>query len=212
MLEVADNIPEKLKGNIRVIIALYLIKNGANLYSRNRYNFTCLDFISDDLIKNYLIEYYSSLYYDLNLNRLTLKSSLKTNEVERCKLCDEEPITVTFLPCKHKCVCFDCSIRIKKCTDCHQCVVQKVDMNGTSLNFSRTELSELLQKKPNNVQYVWNEKKIQHFNVDIPYPLYLFFKYLIKLFFNKCHPYLFLNAEPSLFKYQMHSLSNSFFK
>lgn len=125
---------------------MYLIKNGANLYARNKYNFTCLDFVKDNSIKKYLVDYYSSLYFDLNFNRLQLTSSLKSDQIDRCKLCDEEPIAVIFLPCKHKCVCFDCSIRIKKCTDCHQCVHQKIDLNGVSLNFSKTELGELIEK------------------------------------------------------------------
>ncbi|CAF0849336.1 unnamed protein product [Brachionus calyciflorus] len=147
--EVIETLPKEFKSNIRVIIAVYLIKNGANLYSRNKYNLSCLDFFKDEFTKKILIEYYSNLNCDINLSRLSLNYGLKSNESDRCKLCDEEPITVTFLPCNHKCVCIDCSIRIKKCLECHHVIKEKVDLNGTNLNFSKTEFSELLEKVKN---------------------------------------------------------------
>lgn len=140
-------LPYEFKSNIRVIISVYLIKNGANLYAKNKYGLMCLDLIKDESIKNFLIEYYASLHSDWGFDRLSLDS--KSNEIERCKLCDEEPISVTFLPCSHKCVCFDCSIRIKKCIECHKIINEKVDLNGTSLNFSKTEFSELIEKVKN---------------------------------------------------------------
>lgn len=46
----------------------------------------------------------------------------------KCKLCDEEPIAVTFLPCQHKLVCVDCSIRLKRCIECNQCINDKLSI------------------------------------------------------------------------------------
>ena len=46
----------------------------------------------------------------------------------KCKLCDEEPVNVTFLPCQHQIVCVDCSVRLKRCVDCNQTINEKKSM------------------------------------------------------------------------------------
>lgn len=43
-----------------------------------------------------------------------------TNNVKMCRLCGEEKCSVTFFPCGHRIVCFECSRRINTCFECHQ--------------------------------------------------------------------------------------------
>lgn len=97
---------------------------------------TCLDYIKDEDLKKFLINYYSSL----NTNRFEFS-------LNKCKLCDDEPISVEFLPCKHKCVCLECSIRIRKCIECNQFIKEKLNQNGACLNnMNKFEFSELLER------------------------------------------------------------------
>lgn len=140
-----DIIPCEYKSNIRLILAVYLLKSGANLYARNKSLQICLDYVNDCNIKEFLINFYSNLNQSLNTN-LIYENIYSNNSILKCKLCDEEPVSVKFLPCNHKCVCLDCSIRIRKCIECNQVIKEKQTSNGTNLNLNKIEFSELLEK------------------------------------------------------------------
>ena len=38
--------------------------------------------------------------------------------VKLCELCDEEPVSVKFLPCGHAVLCTLCAVRAVKCLEC----------------------------------------------------------------------------------------------
>lgn len=65
---------------------------------------------------------------------------------DKCKLCDDEHCAITFMPCQHKVVCLDCSIRLKRCIDCNQPIKEKVTTSGASLNLNKTDFTQLLNK------------------------------------------------------------------
>ena len=65
---------------------------------------------------------------------------------DKCKLCDDEPISITFLPCQHKLVCLDCSIRIKRCIECNETIKNKITPSGTCLNVNKCDFSQLLNR------------------------------------------------------------------
>jgi E3 ubiquitin-protein ligase mind-bomb len=73
-----------------------------------------------------------------------------TNLVKnKCKLCDDEQSAITFLPCEHKIVCLECSIRLKRCIECNQVIDEKITENGNSIDSSclkKTEFSQLISK------------------------------------------------------------------
>ena len=65
----------------------------------------------------------------------------------KCKLCDEEQISITFMPCKHKICCVDCSVRLKRCFECNQVISEKLASNGAAVNVNhKIEFSKLLNK------------------------------------------------------------------
>lgn len=49
---------------------------------------------------------------------------------EKCKLCDEEFRSVVFIPCEHKVVCVECSVRMKRCLECNQPIKEKITCGG----------------------------------------------------------------------------------
>ena len=71
-----------------------------------------------------------------------------TSKKDKCKLCDDEPASITFTPCQHKVVCLDCSIRLKRCieVDCNQPIKEKITNSGSSLNVNKSDFTQLLNK------------------------------------------------------------------
>ena len=43
---------------------------------------------------------------------------INVTPIRLCELCDEEPISVKFLPCGHAVLCKLCAIRAVKCLEC----------------------------------------------------------------------------------------------
>jgi E3 ubiquitin-protein ligase mind-bomb len=63
----------------------------------------------------------------------------------KCKLCDEDPCSVIFLPCRHKVCCTECSVRLKKCISCNEKIEEK--LNSVKGNTSiHVKLDDLLDK------------------------------------------------------------------
>lgn len=50
--------------------------------------------------------------------RLKPKAVITTNIDTKCKICIEEIVQITFLPCKHMTTCESCSILVSKCIIC----------------------------------------------------------------------------------------------
>lgn len=75
-----------------------------------------------------------------------MSSTTSISKKEKCKLCDEEPVSITFNPCQHKIVCLDCSIRLKKCLECNQPIKEKITSSGSSLNVNKSDFAQLLNK------------------------------------------------------------------
>lgn len=50
------------------------------------------------------------------------------------------------MPCQHKVVCLQCSIRMKKCLECNVPIKEKINNNGSSINSNKDEFNELLNK------------------------------------------------------------------
>jgi E3 ubiquitin-protein ligase mind-bomb len=70
----------------------------------------------------------------------------KKKLIAKCKICDEEPCSITFLPCMHVISCIDCSIRMKRCLECNEIIQEKKTTNGNVLNINKIEFSKLLNK------------------------------------------------------------------
>ncbi|RNA37255.1 E3 ubiquitin- ligase MIB2 isoform X2 [Brachionus plicatilis] len=133
MLMIAQNMPSEFSNNIRLIIATYLIQNGAKIV-KNKHQISPLDYLTDQKMVAFIQQ-----------NFLALETP-DTLVAEICKLCDEEPRTVTFMPCQHKIVCLQCSIRMKKCVECNVPIKEKLNGNGSSINSNKDEFNELLDK------------------------------------------------------------------
>lgn len=50
------------------------------------------------------------------------------------------------MPCAHKVVCLDCSVRMKKCLECNVPIKEKLSSNGSLVNFNKLEYADLLTK------------------------------------------------------------------
>ncbi len=53
--------PNEFVTNIRLIISSYLIQNGANLYSQNKHKTSCVDYVTDTKISDFLQKQYLAL-------------------------------------------------------------------------------------------------------------------------------------------------------
>lgn len=53
--------PNELSNNIRLIVSSYLIQNGSNLYSKNKHNVSCMDYVTDPKINDFLQKQYLAL-------------------------------------------------------------------------------------------------------------------------------------------------------
>ena len=61
-------------------------------------------------------------FVDITANDNSIADYSQPNE---CILCNELNANVVFYPCGHSVVCHLCSVRIKKCVECHQLVTSK---------------------------------------------------------------------------------------
>ena len=85
---------------------------------------------------------------------------------EKCKLCDEEFRSVVFIPCEHKVVCVECSVRMKRCLECNQPIKEKITCGGEpvgngGLLGERSGLARSsCSRRHRFVRFVWSEKKV----------------------------------------------------
>ena len=63
-----------------------------------------------------------------------------------CELCDEEPVSVKFLPCGHAVLCKLCAVRAVKCLEC-------------KVNYSIANLTKIMIKCIHIIQKAIIEKK-----------------------------------------------------
>ena len=61
----------------------------------------------------------------VDINTSSDKSVAKESQSNDCILCNELNANVVFEPCGHSLVCHLCSVRIKKCIECHQLIESK---------------------------------------------------------------------------------------
>ena len=54
LIQIAHNIPEELQNNSRIIIATFLIQNGANLNFKNKDQMSPLNFVNELKFKHFL--------------------------------------------------------------------------------------------------------------------------------------------------------------
>ncbi|XP_052830990.1 E3 ubiquitin-protein ligase MIB2 isoform X1 [Octopus bimaculoides] len=114
-LEILDEISYQLKENrlSSIVVAVYLAKQGANFYHKNKNNTTPLDIINNSDLKNRLELYLAKLY--------------------ECFICGDNLVSIKFHPCRHRIVCEECcsKIEIKKCNRCKQTVISKTRFDGS---------------------------------------------------------------------------------
>ena len=61
LLMISQNMPYEFNNNMRLIIASYLIQNGANLYSKNKHQIAAIDHVTDFKVKDFLQKQYLAL-------------------------------------------------------------------------------------------------------------------------------------------------------
>ena len=52
----------------------------------------------------------------------------------KCRICEEEEISLTFMPCKHAICCSECGIRLKRCIECQSIIIDKMIAEANKVN------------------------------------------------------------------------------
>ncbi len=61
LMMISQNMPQEYSANMRLIVASYLIQNGANLYSKNKHQLAPIDHVTDIKVRDFLQKQYLAL-------------------------------------------------------------------------------------------------------------------------------------------------------
>ena len=115
-----------------IAIATYLVVKGGKLSPKNRRGHSPLDHVFDPMAKAFLLD--TVAQYDPAKQPLAASfpatsvppTSSATSTSSECRICCDKLNLVTFEPCQHQIVCFDCSKRMKKCLECDAIITNKI--------------------------------------------------------------------------------------
>ncbi|XP_013397887.1 E3 ubiquitin-protein ligase MIB2 isoform X2 [Lingula anatina] len=136
--------------NTGTAIACYLAQQGASLTNKNAQGKTPLDVITDPKVQEQLKQFAGV--------QTSTPANPAENSMPSCKVCEDDPADVKFMPCGHQISCSDCCAKMKKCLECGVPIQSKVAAGGTPIkpssvkrqdssnDFSESKFQELQAK------------------------------------------------------------------
>jgi len=115
-------------------IATYLVIRGGKLSLKNHQGHSPLDHVFDPMAKAFLLDTVAQN----DLAKQPVPALLPSADPKapststECRICCESTHLVTFEPCQHQIVCFDCSKRMKKCLECDKIISNKIASPDTA--------------------------------------------------------------------------------